>query len=309
MNKKKSNIFVSASPFCQHSREPINLLKKNGISFDINPYNRKLKENEIFNIIKSYDGLIADVETLNKRVLGNAKNLKIISRVGIGINNIDLEYSKKNNILVKNTPDAPTQAVVEFTIGLIFNLIRNISKQNIDMKNRNWNREFGLNIQNLKVGILGFGRTGSLLADKLNKIGVKEIYYNDILKKKTHKKIKYKSKNFIFKNSDILTVHLPETKRTKNILNKSTFKLFKKDSFLINTSRGEILDENDLDSFLKKGYFSGVALDVFKEEPYNGRLGKFDRCLLTPHISSHTIECRNRMELEATQAIVDFFNR
>jgi D-3-phosphoglycerate dehydrogenase len=284
------------------------LLKKNKLNFDINPYNRRLNEKEIFNIIKTYDGLIADLEPLNAKVLNNANNLKIISRVGIGINNIDLDFSKKKKILIKNTPDAPTAAVVDFTIGLIFNLIRNISKQNQDMKKGKWNREFGLSLKNLKVGILGFGRTGSLLANKLIQLGTQKIYYNDLIKKKTNKKIQFQPKSFIYKNSDILSVHLPETNQTKNILNNNVFKLFKKNMYLINTSRGEIIDENSLVKFLKKGYFSGVALDVFKVEPYKGILSKFDRCILTPHISSHTVECRNRMELEATQSVVNFFN-
>ena len=97
MSSKKIKILVTASPFCEHSFAPINLLRKNKIDYDLNPKNRKLKEKEIMNLIKSYDGLIADIEPLNKKVLSNAKNLKIISRVGIGTNNIDLRYAKKKN--------------------------------------------------------------------------------------------------------------------------------------------------------------------------------------------------------------------
>lgn len=307
MNNKKIKILVSASPFCEHSLAPIKLLKKNEIDYDLNPQNRKLTEKEILNLIKSYDGLIADVEPLNKKVLSNAENLKIISRVGIGINNIDLKYAKKKRIIVTNTPDAPTEAVVELNLGLIFMLIRNISIHNTDMKKYRWKRKFGLRLKFLKIGILGLGRVGMSLSQKLLKIGASKIFYNDLKRKKVQKNIVYKTKDYLFKNSDIICLTLPETIKTKKLLNKKVFKKMKKNSFLINTSRGDIIDEKDLFYYLKKGYFSGVALDVFNNEPYNGNLVKFKRCILTPHIGSHTIDCRNRMEIEATKDLINFF--
>ena len=309
MIEKKKKILISASPFCKHNKTPLNLLKKNNIKYDLNPKNRKLNEKEILKIIKSYDGLIADVEPLNQKVLSEAKNLKIISRVGIGTNNIDLEYTKKNNIVVTNTPDAPTAAVVELNLGLIIALIRNISLHNSEMKEKKWDRHFGIRIPFLKIGIIGLGRVGSSLADKLLKMGSKIIFYNDLIKKKTNKSTIFKSKDFIFKNCDMICLTLPETIKTKNLLNKKVFKKMKKKSYLINTSRGDLINENHLYNYLKKGYFLGVALDVFKNEPYKGKLFKFKRCILTPHIASHTIDCRNRMELEATKDLINFFKK
>ncbi len=306
---KKNKILISASPFCEHDSSPINLLKKNNFDFDLNPKKRKLSENEISNLIKSYDGLIADVEPLNRKVLSGAKKLKIISRVGIGVNNIDLNYAHKKKIVITNTPDAPTSAVVELNLGLIFNLIRNISIHNTEVKKKIWDRHFGIRIQDLKIGIIGLGRVGSGLADQLLKLGSKLIYYNDLIRRKTNKNIFFKSKNYIFKNSDIICLTLPETIKTQKLLNKNVFKIMKKTSFLINTSRGELINENHLYDFLKKGYFSGVALDVFNKEPYRGKLTEFKRCVLTPHVASHTIDCRNRMEYEATKDLINFFKK
>ena len=283
------------------------MLNENKIDYDLNPQKRKLTEKEILNLIKSYDGLIADVEPLNKKVLLNAKNLKIISRVGIGVNNIDLKYEKKKKIVITNTPDAPTEAVIELNLGLIFMLIRNISIHNEEIKSSIWERKFGLRLKFLKIGILGLGRVGMGLSEKLLKIGASKIFYNDLKKKKMKKKIFYKSKNYIFKNCDLICLTLPETNKTKKLLNKKIFKKMKKNSFLINTSRGDLIDEKDLFDYLKKGYFSGVALDVFNNEPYEGNLIKFKRCILTPHIASHTIDCRNRMEMEATKDLINFF--
>ena len=309
MNNKKIKILISASPFCEHILTPINILKKNNILYNLNPKKRKLTEKEISKLIKTYDGLIADVEPLNKKVLSKAKNLKIISRVGIGINNIDLEYAKKKGIVVTNTPDAPTEAVIELNLGLIFSLIRNISIHNTEMKKLEWSRKFGVRLKFLKIGILGLGRIGLGLSKKLLKIGASKIFYNDLIKKKVKKNIVYKSKDYIFKNCDMVCLTLPETTKTKKILNKKIFKKMKKHSFIINTSRGDLIDENDLLTYLKKGYFSGIALDVFNKEPYYGGLSKFKRCILTPHIASHTIDCRNRMEIEATEDLINFFKR
>ena len=309
MKQKKIKILVSASPFCENKQTPLKLLNNNNISFDLNTKGRKFTEKEIASLIKSYDGLIADVEPLNKKVLSKAKNLKIISRVGIGVSNIDLNYAQKKRIVVTNTPDAPTPAVVELNLGLIFNLIRNISTNNNKIKKGAWNRTIGLRIPFLKFGILGLGRIGKGTAHKLLKIGSKKIFYNDLTKKKTNKDIIFKSKNFIYKNCDVIILTLPENSKTKKILNKKVFKKMKKRSFLINTSRGEIIDEKDLYDFLKKGYFLGVALDVFNKEPYRGNLTRFERCILTPHIGSHTIDCRNKMELEATIDLINFFKK
>lgn len=309
MNKHKIKILVTASPFCENSLTPKKILMDSKIDYDLNPKKRKLKEKEIFNLIKSYDGLIADLEPLNKRVLSNAKNLKIISRVGIGVDNIDLKYAKRKKIVVANTPDAPTDAVIELNLSLIFALIRNISIHNNDIKNLKWERKYGLRIKFLKIGILGLGRIGSGLSEKLFKLGAPKIFYNDLSKKKTKKKLIYKSKNYIFRNCDVICLTLPETNKTKRLLNKKIFKKMKKDSFLINTSRGDLINESDLIKYLKIGYFSGIGLDVFNNEPYKGELIKFKRCILTPHIGSHTIDARNQMELDATKNLVNFFKK
>ena len=186
-------------------------------------------------------------------------------------------------------------------------LIRNISIHNEEIKNSIWERKFGFRLEFLKIGILGLGRVGMGLSEKLLKIGASKIFYNDLKKKKTKKNIFYKSKDYIFKNCDLICLTLPETSKTKKLLNKRIFKKMKRDSFLINTSRGDLIDEKDLFDYLKKGYFSGIALDVFNNEPYNGNLIQFKRCVLTPHIASHTIDCRNRMEMEATKDLINFF--
>lgn len=300
-------ILISAYPFCNNDKAPFLLLKKNKIKFDLNPKGRRLSENEIFRLLKNYDALIADTEPLTKKVLYATKKLKIISRVGIGLNSVDLIAAKKKGIKVAYTPDAPTDAVVELTLGLILNSIRKISEQNLLIKKKIWKRNAGFRIPHLKFGIIGLGRIGLKVAQSLKKLKAKKVFYNDITKKKMCN-FEFKSKNYIYKHCDVVSLHVPLTKITHNLITKEEINKMKKDCILINTSRGEVINEKHLFNSLLKGKFYSVALDVFNKEPYFGSLRKFDRCTLTPHVGSMSLDCRNRMELEATEAVVNYFN-
>jgi D-3-phosphoglycerate dehydrogenase len=303
MNK----ILISAYPFCSYDNTPILLLKKNKIKFDLNPKGRRLSENEIFALLKNYDALIADTEPLTKKVLYATKKLKIISRVGIGLNSVDLIAAKKRGIKVAYTPNAPTDAVVELTLGFIFNSIRKISEHSLLLKKKIWNRKAGFRIPHLRFGIIGLGRIGFKVAQSLKKLKAKKIFYNDIVKKK-YCNFEFKSKDYIYKHCDIISLHVPLTKKTENLITKKEINKMKKNCILINTSRGEVINEKHLFNALLKGKFYSVALDVFSNEPYYGLLRKFDRCILTPHVGSMSFDCRNRMELEATEAVINYFN-
>jgi len=305
MNKK---IYISAYPFCETSLQPINLLKKNKILYTINKKKRKHTEKEIFKILSNYDGLIADTEPLTNSVLQNTNKLKIISRVGIGLNSVDLDAAKRKKIAVAFTPDAPTMAVVDLTIGLILCCLRNIIKHHVNMKKKIWSRYAGYRLQYKKIGIIGLGRIGTKVSKMLIKMGAKKVFYNDLIKKNISKKIIYKSKKFIYKNCDIISFHVPLTKLTNSLFSERDFKIIKKNCIIINTARGEIINEKSLFKYLKKNQDAIAAIDVYDDEPYKGELTKLENCILTPHIGSMSIDCRERMELEATQNIINFFN-
>ena len=302
----KKNVLITAHPFCEYNNLPLKLLKRNKIKYLLNPFKRRLKESEIFKLLKDFDAIIADTEPLSKYVINNAKKLKIISRVGIGLNSVDLIAAKNNKIKVSYTPDAPTDAVVELTLGLIFNAIRKISEQHLLIKQKIWNRKAGFRIPHLRFGIIGLGRIGFKVAKYLKKLGAKKIFYNDIKKKRNN--FQFKSKNYIYKNCDVISLHIPLTKDTANLISKKEITKMQKNCILINTSRGEVINEKDLFNSLVKGRFFSLALDVFNNEPYYGSLRRFNRCILTPHVGSMSFDCRNRMELEATEAVVNYFN-
>ena len=305
---------ITTVPFAERNKLPIELLENSNIDYTINPLNRKLSENELFKMIGNYEVLIAGTETISSKVLENASNLKLISRVGIGVDSIDLNAAKKNNILLTYTPDAPAPAVAELTFGLMFSLLRSIHLSNTLMHKGHWKRIFGRRIPEITIGIIGAGRIGSRVIRRLTPFGTPRILVNDINADinqssiSPNLKLEWVDKETIYKSSDLITLHVPKTKLTNNMITKKELNMMKDDAMLINTSRGGIINENDLIVALEKGKFSGVAIDVFDQEPYKGSLSKFDRCLLTSHMGSMSIDCRSKMEIEAVEEVVRYAN-
>ena len=304
------NVLITTLPFGKYDKTSINLLKKNNINYYLNPKNKKFSRKELLRIVDNFDGIICGTDKIDKDIINKAKKLKIISRVGIGINNLDLKSIKKNKIKATYTPDAPTLAAAEYTIGLMVYLLRKINVSRKSLSEGKWIKVFGRNLSEAKIGIIGLGRIGSEILKLLKAFHCKNILVNDINanKKKLNKYSANKaSKNKIFKNCNLITIHLPITKKTKNLITKKEIAMMRNDAILINTSRGGIINENHLYDALKKNKINSAALDVFAKEPYFGRLRKLDNCHCTTHIASSSISCRNKMELESTREIIRFF--
>ena len=304
------NILITTLTFARFDKSSINLLKKNNINYYWNPKNKKFSRNELLKIIHKFDGIICGTDKIDRIFLKKAKRLKIVSRVGIVLDNLDLQLLRKNLIKVTYTPDAPSKTVAEYTIGLMINLLRNIHTSRKSFEKGKWVKILGKNLNEAKIGIVGVGRIGSELLRLLKTFNCKDILVNDInIDKKILKKysIKKTTKNNIFKNCNLITFHLPLSMQTKNLVTKKEINLMKRDTILINTSRGGIINEDDLYNALKKKKIHSAALDVYAKEPYFGRLKKLDNCHCTPHIASMSISCRNQMELESTNEIIRFF--
>lgn len=304
--KKDYDVLISTLPFGEDSKV-IKLLKKNKISFKIISSYEKNNIKLIQKYAKNCRVLIAGTEKLTSNVLENFKKLELISRVGIGLNNIDLNYAKKKKIKVAYTPDAPSKAVSELTIGLFISCLRSIHVSNAMIKKNKWKRFTSKSFNHCTVGLIGFGRIGLLVYRSLKKLGIKNILVNDIdTNKVTRLKLKVSSKSQIYKKADIISLHLPANKKTKNLINIKNLQLMKKTVSIINTSRGDLINENDLYKALSLGLIKNAALDVFAQEPYCGELKKLDNCLLTSHMGSMTQESRYRMEYEATEDAVRY---
>ena len=301
-------IFISTSSFGKFSSRPLELLKENNIDFELNGFGRTLSEEEIISYLKDKDGLIAGTEPLNENVFNNCKNLKVISRVGVGLNNIDLESADKRNILILNTPDGPTNAVAELTLGLILNLLRHIGSADQNTKMGKWEKKMGILLLNKKIGIVGYGRIGKRLAELLRSFNCEIYVYDPFVSSIKENDTKcLNSLDELLGSVDIVTLHLPYTKENHHLINESRLKLMKRGSFLINAARGGFIDEDALFDVLKNGCIAGAALDTFEKEPYEGRLRELDNVILTPHIGSYARESRIQMETDAVINLLSGF--
>jgi D-3-phosphoglycerate dehydrogenase len=247
------------------------------------------------------------LEPLTARVLQQAKGLKVVSRCGIGLDNVDLDAARGLGITVRNTPDAPTEAVAELTIGFIFNLLRKISFLDRELRKGNWSKESGGLVRDKKVGIVGLGRIGKRVAEMLLALGAK-VAGTDIqpdYEWLQTKQVPLISLEELLKQSEILCLHVSYTGSSEFLIGRKEMEAMPKGAYLINTSRGEIIDQDALYSMLTGGHLSGAALDVFTQEPYSGPLTKLDNVVLTPHIGSYAREARIEMEIQATENLIE----
>ena len=300
-------IGIIANPFGEYSNS-LKKLKK----FKLKIYKKIIRPSNknLIKFAKDCDGLIAGGEIYSKDVLKKLPKLKIISRVGIGTDNIDLNFANLNKIKIYNTPDAPSDSTAEFAFSLILSSIKKIFILGQNVKNRDWTRINHYQFSSLAVGVIGCGRIGSRLIKMLIKLPFKKIFVNDINKsvmKIKNKKVIYTSKKNLFKKSDIISFHIPLTNKTKNLFNKKTIKLTKKGVAIVNTARGSIINIKDLEYFIKKKQFSTIALDVMPQEPYYGTLLRYKNCIITPHNASMSYNSRKDMEVGSVNNILNFF--
>lgn len=303
---------VTTIPFADKNRKPLDSLEQAGIDYVINPLRRKLKEDELAEMIPGFDVLIAGTEPITEKVMVNADRLRLISRVGVGLDSIDLMAAERRGIHVSYTPDAPAAAVSELTIGLMLSLLRSIHLANQRMHKGSWHRYLGRRISEVTIGIIGAGRIGGGVINRLSGFGIKRILLNEIRRDSFENSsgitLEYVDKDTIYRSADVISLHVPLTAQTKNMIRYEQLKQMKSDALLINTARGGLINEYDLAKAMNAGYLAGAAIDVFDHEPYAGPLAQIERCVLTSHMGSMSIDCRTRMEIEATEEAIRFLN-
>jgi D-3-phosphoglycerate dehydrogenase len=303
-------IFVSTHPFSSTSPLPMKLIQENGIELSVNEHGRKITTEELAQDIKNAEVLVAGTEKITEEVFKNASNLKLIARVGIGLDGIDFDLCKKYNIRVTYTPDAPTMAVAELCVGLILDLARKISYTDKAIKNGIWNRYMGTLLYGKTVGIFGMGRIGKSLIHLLSSFNVKFKVYDiapDLAFGRLYN-VEFVSKEEVLKTSDIVSVNVPLKKDTLNYITQKELKMMQSHAILINTARGGIVNEDDLYTALKENIIAGAAVDVFEEEPYKGKLTTLDNVVLTCHMGASTIDSRTNMEVQAIEEVIRYKN-
>jgi len=303
-------IFIATSSFASLDKTPIKILENNLFDIVLNKKGRKLSSLEMIAQLRDCDGVIAGTEKYESDLLQNAKKLKVISRLGVGIDNIDLQVAKELGIIVLKTKTTPALSVSELALGLMLNIIRKISKKDQEIKNGIWQKNMGFLLSGKTIGIIGLGVIGKTFIKLVKGFNLNILAYDlveDVEFANKHK-IKYCNIEDLLSQSDIVSIHLNLSNKTNKFIDENKLKKMKSDSILINTSRGEIVDEKALVKVLKEKKILGAGLDVFDEEPYSGHLTKLDNVVLTPHIGAYSKEIRTKMEIEVVNNLINGLN-
>lgn len=284
----------------------INELKKH---FKIEIYNGPfpMPKKKLLSKIKDFDGLICfPYDTIDKDVISAGVNLKTISAFSVGYDQIDTKYAKERKIKIGYTPNVLTVATADLTIALILDILRRVTEGDRLVRRGDWKEVFGADtyvgdeVNEKTLGILGLGRIGREVAKKVKIFGINVIYHNrNRLSTSQEKglKARYVTLNELFSKSDIVSIHIPYSSKTHELVDMSLIKKMKKSAYIINTARGKIINEKELIMALKRKIIAGAALDVFYHEPIskNHPLSKMQNVVLTPHIGSSSVVTRAKM--------------
>jgi len=267
---------------------------------------KEVKENEIL--------IVRSATKVTKEVIDAAAQtgiLNLIIRAGVGMDNIDVDYAQSKGIMVANTPEASSAAVAELVLAHVLVLARKMVLANLGLREKKWVKKQckGIEISGKTLGIIGMGRIGQTLAQKANALGM-EILYSDIMgPMDVEPTWKFISVDELISQSDFISLHVPSNQDGKFLIGKSELKKMKKSAFLINTARGNLVDENALIEALDKGDIAGAGIDVYCHEPCeNIKLLQHERISATPHIGAATEEAQSRIGQQILQLIEEYRN-
>ena len=264
------------------------------------------KDKDLANHIKDCEIVVIRSATkLTKEVLDKAEQLKIIARCGVGIDNVDLDFAKSKNIFITNSPSANLISVVELTVALIISVSRKLSLADSHLKKGEWNRSqfLGNELYGKTLGIVGFGKAGRLVAERMKSFGMSIVFYDPYVTDWNGSEESIKLDDLL-RTADVVSIHVIKTKDTENLISKDMLDLLKPSSVIINTSRGGVLDEDYLFELLESEKIFGAGLDVYSNEPpknvdrYNGL-----NLVTTPHIGASTNEAQLKAGLETIENI------
>lgn len=307
---EKYRILITTFPYGKCGNKPLQLLEQSGHEVVNNPLNRRLKTSEVPALIKDFDIIIAGTENYPVEALENSR-VKAICRVGIGLDNVPLNYCLEKGVIVTYTPDAPSQGVAELTVANILNLSRYILQSDRSVREDAWNRYLGFLLEEMTIGVVGLGRIGAKVVKLLQPFNTR-ILATEIADKTEFAKsqgIELVDKRTLFQQSDLVTLHIPSNKDTFQYVNREVLSWMKTGSYLINTSRGPVVDEAALYDAIVQDHLNGAALDVFNTEPYEGNLLTLNNVIFTAHMGASAHKSRYLMELGAAEDCLNYINQ
>lgn len=289
-------IVVGASSFGAAGEQATNLLAEKGYTLQTNPYGRKMTQEETIEQLQGAVGLLAGLEPLNEEVFAACPDLKAIARIGIGMDNVDVEAAKRHKIKISNTPDGPTYAVAEMAFTALLTIGRQIVPANRNMHQGVWKKSIGFSLLGLRVLLVGYGRIAKKFEELLKPFNVEVLVadpqYPELAKGSFEEQLG---------RADVVSLH---ASGRSVILGATQLNAMKKGSVLLNSARGGLVDENALFDALESGHLSAYWGDTFSEEPYTGKLTQCENAILTPHISTYTSLCRSDMEMQAVNHLL-----
>ncbi|HZH03776.1 MAG TPA: phosphoglycerate dehydrogenase [Myxococcaceae bacterium] len=295
------------------SAEGVEILRQGkGITVDVKV---GLKAPELKAIIGEYDGLaVRSATKVTAEILEAGKNLKVVGRAGVGVDNVDLEAANRRGVVVMNTPGGNTITVAELTVAMMLSVSRHIAQATASIKSGKWEKKKfqGRELFNKTLGVIGIGNIGSAVVERCLGMKMKVVAYDPFISAEAAKAMgcELLSLEDVYRRSDYLSVHVPLTEQTRNLINKDAFAKMKKGAFLVNCARGGIVDEAALHDALASGHLGGAAFDVFASEPVSPDhpLLKLDNFICTPHLGASTEEAQSNVALALAEQMVDFFS-
>lgn len=310
MTALTGKVFVTALSFSRYAPEPKKLLEEQGLELVWNDKDRPLTEEEMIEAVlrrRPLLALLVGVDPVTERVMEAAPELKVIAKHGVGVDNIDIAAARRRGIVVTNAPGSNTQAVADLVWGLLLAVARGIPQADRITRQSRWDRVVGCEVWEKTIGIIGTGRIGLAVAHRARGFHMRILAYDPWpnTEAATQLGIIYTSLDDLLRESDFVSLHAPLTSGTYHLINEERLRLMKKEAILINTARGELVDEEALYLALKNGWIKAAALDVFTEEPpTNSPLLELDNVVVTPHIGAYTREANLRMGLAAAKSII-----
>lgn len=310
MKYNNIKVAVTSSSFSNH---PIlrKLIMKHFANVSFNSKGN-IEEGALIPFLKGHEAAIIGLDRITHDVVESLRDLRVIAKYGVGVDNIDIDALRSHGIYFGWTPGVNALSVAELTLCFMIGLIRNVFRSSYMLKDMQWRKEGGQQLSGKTVGIIGCGNVGKAVITLLKPFGCKVIVNDIVNYDKFYREHKIQAVSFetVMKKSNIVSLHVPLDESTKGIINERTLKLMRKDSFLINTSRGGVVWADALKRALKEDWISGAALDVFEPEPpVDEELVCIENLVVSPHIGGTSDEAVYAMGRSAVDHLVDYFSR
>ncbi len=307
MSESHPVVLTAPADHAKYCAEGRRLLVDAGYRLIENPHDRPLTRDELLKIVPGIDAAIVGIEEWDAELIAAAPGLRVLTKLGVGVDNIDQAAADAGGVSVCNAPGGNANAVAELTVGLILAVFREIPRMDALVRSGDWLRVVGPELRGRTVGIIGFGTIGRLVAEKLRGFGCELLAYDPAPERAAELGARHVPLAALLAASDVLTLHLPSLPETRHFVDTSVLAKVKRGAFLVNTARGAVVDESALVAALRSGALAGAALDVFEEEPVDPRnpLLSLPNVVVTTHAAADTFEAYEAIGRINATAIID----